>query len=140
MLVYCKSVWVWIHKVAKGDVKMPVQIKRIYEDQDDNDGLRILVDRVWPRGMSKENAQLDHWMKEVGPSNELRKWFGHDPDKFNDFKQKYKEELQSGHQHEELEELKRLTKKHQKNLTLLYSAKDEKHNQAKVLKEILDHQ
>lgn len=119
---------------------MPVKIKRIYEEQADNDGLRILVDRVWPRGMSKEDAKLDHWLKEVGPSNDLRKWFGHDPDKFNDFKKKYKEELKSGDQQEELEELKKLTKKHNKKLTLLYGARDEKYNQASVLKEILDHQ
>lgn len=119
---------------------MPVQIKRIYEGQDADDGLRVLVDRVWPRGMSKEDAKLDHWMKEVSPSHELRKWFGHDPDKYSDFKKKYKEELKSGRQQEELEKLKKLTKQHHKNLTLLYGAKDEKHNQANVLKEILDHQ
>lgn len=119
---------------------MPVQIKRIYQDVDSNDGVRVLVDRVWPRGMSKEDAELDHWMKEVGPSNGLRKWFGHDPDKFKEFKQKYKEELASGDQAEELEELKKITKQHNKKLTLLFSAKDEKNNQANVLKEILDQQ
>lgn len=119
---------------------MPVKVKRIYEDAADNDGVRVLVDRVWPRGMSKEEARLDHWMKEVGPSNDLRKWFGHDPDKFNDFKKKYKEELKSGDQEKELEELKKLTKQHNKKLTLLYGAKDEKNNQANVLKEILDQQ
>lgn len=119
---------------------MPVQIKRIYEDTKDNDGVRVLVDRVWPRGMAKEDAKLDHWKKEVGPSNDLRKWFGHDPDKFNEFKKRYKEELESGDQQKQLEELKEITKKHNKNVTLLYSAKDEKNNQAKVLKEILDRQ
>src|SRR5699024_2827566 len=100
----------------------------------------VLVDRVWPRGMSKEKAQLDHWMKEIGPSNELRKWFGHDPGKYAEFKKQYKKELESGEQHEELEKLKQLTKEHNKHLVLLYSAKDKKHNQATVLKEILDHQ
>lgn len=119
---------------------MPVQIKRIYEDAEDKDGVRVLVDRVWPRGMSKEDAKLDHWTKEVGPSNDLRKWFGHDPDKFKEFKKKYKEELASGDQQKQLEELKEITKEHNKNVTLLYSAKDEKNNQAIVLKEIVDRQ
>jgi uncharacterized protein YeaO (DUF488 family) len=119
---------------------MPVKVKRIYEDTGNEDGVRVLVDRVWPRGMSKADAKLDHWMKDIGPSNDLRKWFGHDPEKFNTFKQKYKDELASGDQKAELDELKKLTKKHNKNLTLLYGAKDEKNNQAIVLKEILDHQ
>ncbi|MGP4106222.1 DUF488 domain-containing protein [Virgibacillus sp. L01] len=119
---------------------MPVQMKRIYEDVETNDGVRILVDRVWPRGMSKEDAHLDHWMKEVGPSNDLRKWFGHDPDKYDTFKKKYKEELEHGDQQEELQKLKDLTKQHNKNLTLLFAAKDEQYNQARVLKEILDRQ
>ncbi|MBT2215248.1 DUF488 family protein [Virgibacillus dakarensis] len=119
---------------------MPVAIKRIYEDVKRDDGVRILVDRLWPRGMSKEKAELDHWMKEVGPSNELRKWFGHDPDKYDDFKKKYKKELTSGIQQEELAKLKEITKENDKNVTLLFSAKDEKHNQAQVLKEILDRQ
>ncbi len=120
---------------------MPVAIKRIYDDQDSkDDGVRVLVDRVWPRGISKDDANLDHWMKEVAPSSELRKWFGHDPDKYKEFKDKYKQELKEGKAQEELEKLKQLTKKHDKHITLLYGAKDEKHNQAQVLKEILDHQ
>ncbi|SDQ12012.1 DUF488 domain-containing protein [Virgibacillus salinus] len=119
---------------------MPVQMKRIYEKVEKNDGVRVLVDRVWPRGMSKEDAHLDHWMKEVGPSNELRKWFGHDPDKYDAFKKKYKEELKNGDQQEELQKLKELTKQYNKNLTLLFAAKDEQYNQARVLKEILDRQ
>ncbi|GGM38246.1 hypothetical protein GCM10011351_25490 [Paraliobacillus quinghaiensis] len=119
---------------------MPVHLKRIYQDADKQDGVRVLVDRIWPRGMPKENAKLDYWMKEIGPSNELRKWFRHDPEKYNQFKQKYKEELEDGDQQEELEKLKDITKKHNKNVTLLFSAKDESNNQAKVLKEILDRQ
>jgi len=79
-------------------------------------------------------------MKEVGPSNELRKWFGHDPEKYMEFKKRYKKELESGEQQAELQKLKRLTKEHDKNLVLLYAAKDKEHNQAQVLKEILDHQ
>ncbi|WP_449355002.1 DUF488 domain-containing protein [Virgibacillus natechei] len=120
---------------------MPVEIKRIYDKEStENDDVRVLVDRVWPRGISKEDAKLDHWMKEVGPSNDLRKWFGHDPDKYEEFKKKYKEELESGEQKEELAKLKEITKENDKNVTLLFSAKDEEHNQARVLKEILDRQ
>ncbi|ARK22920.1 MULTISPECIES: DUF488 domain-containing protein [Sporosarcina] len=120
---------------------MPVQIKRVYEEAKKADGLRVLVDRVWPRGMSKEDAHVDEWLKEIGPSKELRQWFDHDPDKFDEFKKKYKEELKnSEEQKEELEKLKDWTKEHEKNMTLVFGAKDEKNNQAVVLKEILDRQ
>lgn len=119
---------------------MAIAIKRIYADIKQDDGVRILVDRVWPRGMSKEKAKLDYWMKEVGPSNELRKWFGHDPDKYPDFKDKYKQELADGEQKEELDKMKRIVKENHDQVTLLFSAKDEQYNQARVLKEILDHQ
>ncbi|MFD2762214.1 DUF488 domain-containing protein [Lentibacillus juripiscarius] len=119
---------------------MAVKTKRIYEKVENDDGVRVLVDRVWPRGVSKDAAQLDHWLKEVGPSSELRKWFGHDPDKYEAFKRKYKEELQGGKQQESLQQLKELAKDQNKQLTLLFAAKDEQYNQAKVLKEILDRQ
>lgn len=120
---------------------MPVEIKRVYDDAEKSDGLRVLVDRLWPRGLSKEDAQVDEWLKEVGPSKELRQWFDHDPDKFDEFKKKYKDELDNNEQQqEELKKLKDLTIKHKKNLTLVYGAKDEKNNQAVVLKEILDRQ
>lgn len=119
---------------------MPVNMKRIYEEQSESDGVRVLVDRVWPRGMSKGDAKLDHWIKEIGPTSDLRKWFGHDPDKFEDFKKKYKEELKSGDQQEALQELKDITKNHDKNVTLLFASKEEKYNQVSVLKEIVDHQ
>lgn len=118
---------------------MPVEIKRIYDQAKQNDGIRVLVDRVWPRGISKGKAQLDHWLKEIGPSAELRKWFGHDPEKYEAFKEKYKAELQEGQQQEALRKLKDLVKAHDR-LTLLFAAKDEKHNQARVLKDILDRQ
>lgn len=120
---------------------MPVNIKRAYEKAEKEDGVRILVDRIWPRGVSKEVLRIDHWMKDVAPSSDLRKWFDHDADKFETFKKRYKDEL-----HEEddakqaLEELKKITIKEKKEITLVYGAKDEKHNQAIVLKEILDHQ
>ncbi|WP_313234673.1 DUF488 domain-containing protein [Sporosarcina ureae] len=120
---------------------MPVQIKRVYEEAKKADGMRVLVDRVWPRGMSKEDAQVDEWLKEIGPSKELRQWFDHDPDKFDQFKDQYKEELENNEeQQDELEKLKDWTIEHKKNLTLLFGAKDEKNNQAVVLKEILDRQ
>ncbi len=120
---------------------MPINLKRAYDEAKKSDGMRILVDRVWPRGVSKEDAKLDEWVKEVAPSKELREWFDHDSKKYDEFKKKYKEELKSNkEQKEALENLKKWTKKHNKNITLVYGAKDEKHNQATVLKEILDHQ
>lgn len=120
---------------------MPINLKRVYDEAEKSDGMRILVDRVWPRGVSKEDAKLDEWVKEVAPSKELREWFDHDAKKYDEFKKKYKEELKSNdEQKEALENLKKWTKKHNKNITLVYGAKDEKHNQATVLKEILDHQ
>ncbi|MDQ7142095.1 DUF488 domain-containing protein [Mammaliicoccus lentus] len=118
---------------------MSCDINRIYEDYD-KDNVRVLVDRVWPRGISKEKANLDHWIKEIAPSDSLRKWFGHDPEKFDSFKKKYKEELKSGEQKEALDQLKDIYKENNGNVVLLYGAKDEKHNQAVVLKEFLDHQ
>lgn len=120
---------------------MPVQIKRVYEKAEEADGMRILVDRIWPRGMSKEDADIDEWLKEVGPSKELRQWFDHDADKYEEFKEKYKKELQENkEQKEALEKIKQWTKIQHKDITLIFSAKDEKHNQAAVLKEILDQQ
>lgn len=120
---------------------MTIYIKRIYDDKAEDDGVRILVDRLWPRGISKENANLDEWMKNIGPSTELREWFGHDPDKFSDFKQKYIEELKSNdEQHQELEILEGIVKDARKDVILLYGAKDEKHNQAVVLQAYLNEQ
>ena len=106
------------------------KLKRIYEDYDKNDGFRVLVDRLWPRGISKEKAKISLWLKEVGPSNELRKWFGHDPTKWKEFETKYKKELLD--KKDLIDEIKFLEKKH-KTLTLLYGAKDTEHNQAVVL-------
>lgn len=118
---------------------MSVNIKRIYDQAEQHDGVRVLVDRVWPRGISKDKAQLDHWLKEIGPSKELRKWFGHDPEKYDAFKENYQEELQEGRQQEELQKLKALVNAYS-SVTLLFAAKDEEHNQARVLKDILDRQ
>jgi len=122
------------------NVCMPVEIARIYEEKNSHGNIRILVDGIWPRGISKEEAKLDYWLKDVAPSNDLRKWFNHDADKYEEFKERYKKELETGEQQDALEKLKKLTVKHQKNISLLYGAKDKEHNQAKVLKEILDHQ
>ena len=111
-----------------------INLKRIYEPYNKADGYRILVDRLWPRGVSKENAKLDRWLKDIGPSTELRKWFNHDPEKWTDFKKKYKVELKDKSDY--LQEIITATKKH-KVITLLYGAKDETHNEAVVIAELL---
>jgi uncharacterized protein YeaO (DUF488 family) len=110
-----------------------IKLKRVYEIPAAGDGFRVLVDRLWPRGISKEKAGLDVWLKEAGPSDELRKWFGHDPAKFDEFRRRYKNELASN---PALAELKTITAQHQ-TVTLLYGAKDPQHNQAVVLAELL---
>lgn len=112
---------------------MDIRIKRIYEDPAKDDGYRLLVDRVWPRGMTKENAHIDEWDKEIGPSTELRKWFGHESPKYAEFKRRYAKELKAVP--DELERMRALARK--QRLTLVYSAKDEEHNQAVVLREVL---
>jgi uncharacterized protein YeaO (DUF488 family) len=109
-------------------------IKRIYEPPDETDGFRILVDRIWPRGITKENAKLTSWMKEIAPSSELRKWFCHKPELFEEFRQRYAAELQEDERKIELiEQLTDLAQ--QGKVTLLYGAKDREHNQAVVLSE-----
>lgn len=110
-----------------------IKTKRIYEDYSDEDGYRVLVDRLWPRGVSKEKAKLDEWLKDIAPSTELRKWFDHDPDKFEEFQTRYKIELSS--KDEAVNHL--LKKVAQQPITLLYAAKDEQHNHAVVLQEFL---
>lgn len=106
-----------------------IRLKRIYEPPSPDDGYRVLVDRVWPRGLTKEKADIDLWAKNVAPSTELRKWFNHDPAKWSDFQKKYRDELQG--QRSALKQLLSDAGKHP--LTLLYGAKDEEHNQAVVL-------
>lgn len=112
---------------------MNIQLKRIYEAGSKEDGYRILVDRLWPRGFTKEKAALDLWLKEIAPSNELRKWFGHDPDKWKDFQKKYKQELKQNK--EAVDILKDYIQKGK--VTLLYAAKDEEHNEAQVIKDFI---
>lgn len=116
---------------------MTVKLKRVYEESAKNDGKRILVDRIWPRGVSKEKADLYEWFKEIGPSKELRQWFNHDPSKFDEFKRKYKKELQDGEQKASYDKLKSIQKENS-IITLVYAAKDEENNQAQVLKEMLE--
>lgn len=111
-----------------------IKIKRVYEKPDRDDGWRVLVDRLWPRGMKKEAAHLDAWLKEVAPSDALRKWFGHDPEKWSEFQKKYRVELRK--QKELIAELKQMEKK-KGTLTLLFGAKDQEHNEAVVLAAIL---
>ncbi|HKO81372.1 MAG TPA: DUF488 domain-containing protein [Chitinophagaceae bacterium] len=110
-----------------------IRIKRIYEPAEAKDGFRILIDRLWPRGIKKENAPIDRWVKSAAPSTELRKWFAHDPAKWETFQKKYKEELKKTGA---LDELIAYTQKYKK-VTLLYAAKDKQHNQAIVLQELL---
>lgn len=110
-----------------------IKLKRAYEIWDKSDGFRILVDRLWPRGISKEKAHLDLWLQDIAPSTELRKWFGHDPHKWEGFKEKYRQELKG--KRELLKQLKSLEKKH-KTITFLYGARDKEHNEAVILQEI----
>ena len=107
----------------------PIAIKRIYEDASEKDGYRILVDRLWPRGVSKEEAKLDEWLKDIAPSTALRKWFDHIEERFPEFSERYQAELDL--KTEEITRLTTIAKKQQ--ITLLYSAKNEKFNQAVVL-------
>ena len=111
-----------------------LRIKRVYEKPVKEDGWRVLVDRLWPRGMKKEAAKIDVWMKEVAPSDALRKWFGHDPKKWPEFQKKYRAELEK--KKELVKELKKMKKEHE-TLTLLFGAKDEEYNQAVVLATVL---
>lgn len=113
---------------------MSIKLKRVYEKPDKADGLRILVDRLWPRGLTKEKAALDLWLKEIAPSTELRKWFGHDPKKWTEFRRRYRAELKI--HPDKLKMIKGKAK--EGTVTLLYGARDQEHNEAIVLQQILD--
>lgn len=112
---------------------MTIRLKRAYEKPEPEDGIRILVDRLWPRGLTKETAAIDLWLKEVAPSTELRKWFGHDPKKWRNFRSRYRTEL--GQHRAPLQLIK--SKAKEGMVTLIYGARDEEHNEAVVLKEVL---
>ena len=111
-----------------------VKVKRIYEAPENDDGFRVLVDRVWPRGVTKERAHLDLWFKDVAPSDALRKWFGHDPQRWTEFVAKYCKELRG--KKGMVQQLRQLEAEHG-TITLLYSAHDEEHNQAVAIGEFL---
>lgn len=111
-----------------------LKIKRIYETPSKNDGIRIFVDRLWARGVKKENAHLDYWFKDIAPSQDLRKWFNHEAEKFEEFKKCYKDELDC--KPELINEVLQLLKKN--NVTLIYSAKNPEINHAVVLKDYLE--
>src|SRR5580700_7291076 len=111
-----------------------IKIKRVYEKPAKEDGWRVLVDRLWPRGMKKDAAHVDVWMKDIAPSDALRRWFGHEPERWSEFQKKYRAELAK--KRELVAELKKMAKEHAA-LTLLFGAKDEEHNQAVVLADVL---
>jgi uncharacterized protein YeaO (DUF488 family) len=107
-----------------------IKIKRIYDEASEEDGFRILVDRLWPRGISKDHAKVDLWLKDIGPSDDLRKWFSHDPKKWQGFKKRYHTELRKNR--ELLRKIERIENENG-TVTILYSAKDKEHNQAVAL-------
>lgn len=110
-----------------------IRLKRAYEDPEPTDGVRILVERLWPRGVSKDRAMLDHWMKDISPSPELRKWYGHDPEKWPEFQRRYRAELDR--HTEDIATLRELCASGP--VTFVYAAKDEARNSAIVLREYL---
>lgn len=121
--------------MTKTAAKVDVRIKRAYVPASPDDGVRILVDRLWPRGVRKSDLAIEQWAKEVAPSTELRHWFGHDPGKWSEFRRRYRAELK--HNGAALDELKAIAKKGP--LTLIYGARDEAHNEAVVLRDVLIH-
>ena len=119
---------------------MDILLKRAYDSAASSDGPRILVDRIWPRGVAKEDVDIAHWLKGLAPSTELRKWFGHDPDKWSEFCERYLKELKSDEAAEDLNTLRQLLDEH-KRITLVFAAKDTEHNNAVALRDyILDDQ
>ncbi|MGH2506643.1 MAG: DUF488 domain-containing protein [Ktedonobacteraceae bacterium] len=112
-----------------------IRVKRVYDEPTSDDGTRVLIDRLWPRGISKERAHIDLWLKEVAPSQELRTWFGHDPEKFVEFRRRYEVELASGKAYEALTALRELAQRGP--ITLIFAARDAEHANARVLQELL---
>lgn len=120
-------------KVQAHSRMMNIRIKRVYEEPDRKDGKRILVDRLWPRGLTKEKAKVDLWLKNVAPSTELRKWFAHDPSRWAEFQSRYREEIKNNK--EQISLLKQEAAKG--TVTLVYGAKDQEHNEAVILQALL---
>ena len=117
------------------DPHRTIRLKRVYDQPEPNDGTRVLVERLWPRGVTKERAHVDLWLKEVAPSDELRRWFGHVPEKFPEFRQRYTAELASEEGQRHLKRLRTLAQ--QGPLTLVYAARDIQYNNAIVLHDLL---
>jgi uncharacterized protein YeaO (DUF488 family) len=117
--------------------KLSVALKRAYDEPTASDGTRVLVERLWPRGVSKERAHIDLWLKEVAPSAELRKWYNHDFQKFQEFRHRYEAELQSEASQKTLAQLREIAKQGQ--LTLILAARDTEHSSAEILRELLLH-
>jgi uncharacterized protein YeaO (DUF488 family) len=112
------------------EIEMLLGIKRIYDKAGITEGKRVLVDRLWPRGVKRSTSNIDVWLKEVAPSTELREWFSHDPEKWEEFKERYRKELKGNKAFDELVKMAR-----EGDITLIYSSKDETHNNAEVLQE-----
>ena len=117
--------------------KLSVALKRAYDEPRASDGTRVLVERLWPRGISKEHAHIDLWLKDVAPSNELRKWYNHDLQKFQEFRRRYENELQSEAAQEALTRLREIAK--QEQLTLIFATRDTEHSSAAILQDLLLH-
>ncbi|MBE3560446.1 MAG: DUF488 domain-containing protein [Ktedonobacteraceae bacterium] len=118
--------------------KLEIALKRVYDEPAASDGTRVLVERLWPRGITKERARIDLWLKDVAPGDELRKWYGHDPEKFAEFRRRYEQELQSAAAQEALVQLREIAGKGP--LTLVFATRDVEHSNAFVLQDILRQQ
>ena len=114
---------------------MPIELKRAYDTPQSSDGIRILVDRLWPRGVKKSEARIDEWLKDLAPSDSLRKWYGHQPVRWKEFAARYRKELRSPELQASLHRLRSLVRR--KTVTLVFAAKDEEHCNARVLLEVL---
>ena len=110
---------------------MTLRVKRVYEEPETSDGERILVDRIWPRGISKDEARFSDWRRDLAPSNELRRWFGHESDRWEEFKVRYRAELEEAGKTGDLRDIAHRAR--EENVTLLFGAKDTKHNNARAL-------
>lgn len=129
-----RFIWMQSHRMAGiCEMTTKLKLKRVYDDPAEADGLRILVDRLWPRGLSKDKAHIDHWEKAVAPSADLRRWFGHDPEKWPEFRRRYEEELRQNEAG-----VKALRERiGTRTTTLLFAARDDRHNNAVALREFL---
>ncbi len=115
---------------------MAIRTKRIYEPRDPSDGIRVLVDRLWPRGIAKSKAAIDAWLKEIAPSDDLRRWFAHEPSRWPEFQKRYRAELRTPGCRAHLDRLRAMARK--RTVTLVFAARDEEHNNARALASILN--